>query len=231
MKRELTKEEVDDLFNFCYFNEVPYYDVQIEVVDHLASAIEELWETNPDLDFDNAVYLASQQLGGQAGLVIIKQEKEKALRKEYRLMVWRIVVEFYRFPKIILTAAVSLIIFFSLKNIQNDAWILSPLIFSVSAFSLYFLYFYFPKHIKIKSDGAAFLLNEVLQNRIAYKTLLVGGYFFGISTRLVHLSSVESIVFSILFSLYLVLLYADCVVLPKKVKKHFYDQFPQFVKA
>jgi hypothetical protein len=25
----------------------PFYDVQIEVVDHLASAIEELWETNP----------------------------------------------------------------------------------------------------------------------------------------------------------------------------------------
>ena len=36
----LTKEQIDYLFDFCRVNGVKPYDVQVELVDHLANGIE-----------------------------------------------------------------------------------------------------------------------------------------------------------------------------------------------
>lgn len=41
MNKQLTEEQIADLFLFCEENGVRYYEVQIELVDHLASAIEQ----------------------------------------------------------------------------------------------------------------------------------------------------------------------------------------------
>jgi hypothetical protein len=38
--RKLTEDEVDRLFAFCAKHYVPEYDLQLELVDHLATAIE-----------------------------------------------------------------------------------------------------------------------------------------------------------------------------------------------
>lgn len=229
--RTLTDAEIEELYEFCYIQSVVHYDVQAELVDHLATAIEKLWENNRQLSFNDALYQVNEQFGGHAGFVIIRQEKEKALRNEYRKLLWRFVAEYYRLPKIIITAMVSLLAFYGLNFSTNDAWVIGPLLILVAAFSVYFLYFYFPKHLKVKIDGHAFLLNEVLQNGVAKKTMITSGAILGISVRFTHLSTIESIVFSVLLSLYLVLLYADCFVLPQKVKEQFYNQFPQFIKA
>lgn len=229
--RTLTDAEIGELYEFCYTQSVVHYDVQAELVDHLASAIETRWEQNPQLGFDDALYEVNAQFGGHAGFVIIRQEKEKALRKEYNRLLWRYVSEFFKLPKIVVTALISLLTYGLLEYSTNDAWVIGPLLVLVAAFSFYFLYFYFPKHIKIKRDGAAFLLNEVLQRGVAHKTIITSGAILGISARLTDLSTVENIVFSILFSLYLVLLYGDCFYVPKKVKEHFEEQFPQFKLA
>ena len=79
--RKLTPGQIEELHEFCYFRTVRHYDVQVEIVDHLASAIEKIWETNPTLPFDEAMYQVGEQFGGDLGFATIKQEKEKALRK------------------------------------------------------------------------------------------------------------------------------------------------------
>ena len=40
---ELTKEQIQDLFLFTQKKMVHYYDLQIEIVDHLAEKIESLF--------------------------------------------------------------------------------------------------------------------------------------------------------------------------------------------
>lgn len=62
MKRTITQEENEQLFQFCRRHYVYHYDVQIELVDHLASAIEEQWEQNPELSFDEGLKKLVQEI-------------------------------------------------------------------------------------------------------------------------------------------------------------------------
>jgi hypothetical protein len=229
MSKELTPSQIEQLYDFCYLQSVVHYDVQVELVDHLASAIEKIWEDRPQTTFDDALYEVNEEFGDHAGFVIIKQEKEQALRREYRKMLWKFISEFYRLPKIIFTAGISVAIYYGLKYTANDAWITVSLFVLSALFSSYFIYFFFPKYIKIKKEGYAFLFNEVLKNGVAFKTMSGIGVFLGLLPHLTHLSTVESIVFSLLFSLYLVLLFADCFVISIRMKEHFNQQFPQFL--
>ncbi len=232
-ERKLTPDQIEELHEFCYFQSVIHYDTQVELVDHLASAIENLWETNPTLSFQNALYQVSAQFGNHAGFVIIRQEKEKMLRKKYRRLLWKFVADYYKFPKIMVTMSLFLGIYTALRFTENDQWVLAPLVSLSWIFSIFYVFYYFPHKIKIKvSKGHQFMLNEINRTGIASKTfLLLNGSMFGIIRHPTHFSLTGSLVFSALVSLYLVLLYSDCFFIPKKIHEHFEEQFPQFVKA
>jgi len=51
----LTKEQIDYLFEFCQTKGVAYYDVQVELVDHLANAIEKELAEHSDWPFQKAL--------------------------------------------------------------------------------------------------------------------------------------------------------------------------------
>jgi hypothetical protein len=53
--RKVSVEEVERLFKFVKSKYVHYFDLQCELVDHLACAIEEEWELNPTVSFENAL--------------------------------------------------------------------------------------------------------------------------------------------------------------------------------
>lgn len=44
MKKQVSPAQVEALFKFFRSKYVHYYDVQIELVDHFASAIEAMWD-------------------------------------------------------------------------------------------------------------------------------------------------------------------------------------------
>jgi hypothetical protein len=55
MSKQLSTEEVQHLFRFTEKKLVRWYDLQIELVDHLASRIEEEQQIDPDLGFEAAL--------------------------------------------------------------------------------------------------------------------------------------------------------------------------------
>jgi len=228
-ERKLTPEEIEELHEFCYFRSVWYYDVQVEIVDHLASAIEDLWETNPTLPFDEAMYQVGEQFGGDLGFATIKQEKEKALRKKYWRLLLKFTGDFYKFPKIMITLILSLGLYSAFRFSENDQWILIALIILFIGISLFYRLYFFPRFVKIKTTQEyPFLLNE-----IAFKGLLsipVGllGIVTSVASHQMQFSTIASIMASALISLYIVLLYGDYFFIPKKIQEHFAEQFPQF---
>ncbi len=230
--RTLSSAQIEELFDYCYLQSIVNYDVQVELVDHLASAIETLWEAQPQILFHDAVYLVGEQFGGHAGFVIIKQEKEAALRKKYRKLLWQMVGSFFKLPKIIVTLFFGSIIFYGLRLAENDLWITGSLVVSFFCFALYFLFFFYPKHIKIKvKEGHSFLINEISRKGVVQQTLAFSGGLISLMSHTVHFSTIGSLVFSAIVSVYIVLLYCDCFYLPVKMKEHFVAQFPQFELA
>ena len=106
--RQITKEETQELFNLVERHAIKYYDVQVEIVDHYASAIEEIWEKEPDLSF-----LAAQKRVYWEfwDFKTLEETKRQALEKQYKRVLWQGVKEWFSFPKVMLSLVLFLIVF------------------------------------------------------------------------------------------------------------------------
>lgn len=99
--RLIDTAEIEKLYAFTDKHFVPYYDLQTELVDHLANAIEAQWVINPNLSFEDALALEFKKFG-VFGFTTIVEERQAALSKYYWGKIFREFATFFRFPKIVL---------------------------------------------------------------------------------------------------------------------------------
>jgi hypothetical protein len=240
MNKKLTEAQIDELFSFCKRKGVKHYDLQIELVDHLASSIEQRWLENPELILAEALPAAYKQFGIN-GFSKFQEIKEKALRKKYTRLQWQYIGEFYRLPKIILTIALSLSLYTAIR-LSTDSTILSLIILGIYAFALliYFGVFHQNKSQLELNTGKLFLQIEYL--RSVRRTLLAVGfmpiYLLNITNLIIrefHLTqagiSVLELITSFLITFFVFILIAMYSYIPKRIKDDFTRDFPQFVKS
>ena len=77
---KLTPEQIQQLYKFTREHFVEHYDVQTELVDHLANDIEQIWETQPNLSFEDARTISFKKFG-VFGFMDVVGERAKALNK------------------------------------------------------------------------------------------------------------------------------------------------------
>jgi hypothetical protein len=51
---KLTQDDIHDLYVFTHKHNVEHYDLQTELVDHLANGIQQQWEKDSELSFEDA---------------------------------------------------------------------------------------------------------------------------------------------------------------------------------
>jgi hypothetical protein len=98
----IQQEQVDEIIAFCEAKGVTYYDVQVELVDHIADSIEELQKSNPALSFSDALHLAGKQFGNQEFAAIVKSKK-RLIEKRMSRLIEREFLSFFTFPRIMIT--------------------------------------------------------------------------------------------------------------------------------
>lgn len=165
--RKLQTEETEDLYTFLRSKYVSYTDVQCEIVDHLGCAIEELWETRPDLDFKEALSLVYSRFP-VTGFSEILKEKEK-----YNSELWsKLMGEGYK--KLLLSPFLLLFVggFYLLQKIYsayNSYFISTALILSLIVYMYYFLrkLVYFASWRK---DSSTYLMLEVFRRKFSQET-------------------------------------------------------------
>ena len=84
---KLTSAQIDQLYTFTKQHYVEYYDLQTELVDHLANAIELEWESNPTLSFETLLNKEFKKFV-VFGFMDVVEEKQKAMNKIYNKLVW-----------------------------------------------------------------------------------------------------------------------------------------------
>ena len=136
MSKKLSEEQVEKLFEFCRDHYVPFYDLQVELVDHMASAIEEQWETQPDLHFDKALSITFKKFGIY-GFNKIKSQKQRELRKRYRRILYTMFKDFYSWPKIVLTFLFTMVLFTIFMLVPNDYWVFGAILAVYVVIALY----------------------------------------------------------------------------------------------
>jgi hypothetical protein len=82
---KLTQEQIDQLYIFTRQHYVEYFDVQSELVDHLANAIETEWQENPKLSFDEALNKEFKKFGVFGFEDVVEQKQKQLTRKYYSL--------------------------------------------------------------------------------------------------------------------------------------------------
>jgi hypothetical protein len=97
----LTKEQIEYLFNFCQKHFVKYYDVQVELVDHLANAVELEMIKDHEITFENAVEKVHASFGIM-GFAPLVAEKQKMAEKQSRKLFFKLFKEQFKWPKILL---------------------------------------------------------------------------------------------------------------------------------
>ncbi len=101
----ITDAQYESLFAFCRRHYVHYYDVQVELVDHLSAAIEERMQQNPKLSFDQA--LDSVYAGfGIKGFADIVATRIEMVSKKSRRQKWKLFFSYFTVPKIAMTVCI-----------------------------------------------------------------------------------------------------------------------------
>ncbi|WP_248724622.1 hypothetical protein [Seonamhaeicola sp. ML3] len=80
--KKLNNSQVNSLYQFTQSHFVEHYDVQTELVNHLANDIEEVWLKEPDLPFEKAKQRSFEKFG-VFGFMDIVEQRKKAMNKLY----------------------------------------------------------------------------------------------------------------------------------------------------
>jgi len=111
---QLTTSQIDQLFTFTRQHYVEWYDLQSELVDHLANSIEAQWQQFPKRTFEEALNIEFKKFG-VFGFMDVVEKRQAVLGKKYNSIVWKHFKDFFSVPKIILTVAMTLAMFLILK--------------------------------------------------------------------------------------------------------------------
>ena len=106
----LTEEQIQSLFTFCEKHFVRYYDVQVELVDHLANAVELEMQNDPKLSFEIAIEKVHRSFGVM-GFAPIVAEKQAAAEKRSRQIFWHLFKSKFGWPKVLVFFIMAGIIF------------------------------------------------------------------------------------------------------------------------
>lgn len=123
---KLTTPQIEGLFKFTRKHFVYHYDVQSELVDHLANDIEEIWKERPQLSFEDARDTSFKKFG-IFGFMDVIEAKQKQMNKRYRSILWRFFREWFTLPKVMTTLAVFLSLFMVLKIQYSEYFLLGAL--------------------------------------------------------------------------------------------------------
>lgn len=237
MNRQITQEETEHLFKVCENHEVPQYDLQIELVDHLASLIEQHWLEKPEDPFKYALYKALQKFGPN-GFEQIKEQKQKELTRKYHRILWNYLFEFYRWPKMLLTLALSFGTLLLLQNISEIHWLFVFYAALICAGAVVYDLRHKTKNRIETTNGTAFLLLNQLK-QVQWFTMLLCNLpsvsyliFTVLRSYDISLPNNNLVLFPIalLITSSLIVLFGYFFYIPQKIKQHFTQQFPEFVK-
>lgn len=225
---KLTPEQIDRLYQFTRQHYVEWYDLQTELVDHLANAIEAQWQEHPKLSFEEALQKEFKKFG-VFGFMDVVEKRQAALNKKYNGIIWKHFKAFFTVPKIILTVTLVGLTYFLLNITLYKADVVL-VAFGIIILSFYFFIIYFTHNNK-KANAAThkkWLLKEIILGRSS----IVGMIYLPIQIML-HSEKVLENSFGVLaISFLLVSLilieYIMVVEIPKKAEAYLHETYPEY---
>ena len=231
-EKKLTDQQIDELFQFTRRHFVEWYDLQCELVDHLANDIEELWRDNPKLTFEE-VKLRSFKKFGVFGFMNVIDQRRAAMGKRYRQLIWKEYVKYFKIPRIVLTVSSIVILVYLFKLVNHNPVFIGGI--GLTLFFTPFIYAYkFQKvlHKRREKTGKKYMFEDTIAGLggilmyvyIPFETVAI----FIDDVTWTPTSEILIATFFVLFSL---LLYIAVKIVPPQVTSILKKEHPEYKLA
>ena len=219
--KELSQKEIQSIFSFTRKKYVRYKDVQVELVDHLACAIEERMGNDANVSFTKALYDIYGEFG-IFGFAKIIEKKEKALKSFWRNKIWGYFTEYFQLPKILGTfSAMAMVLY-----IVSSGLIFMPLIYvSMAMFSVGILVYICYQNYMVEDQMQEYLYSKSYYTTalpLIYGVLLIPLHYGGEILKALLSPDVSYsfiLIFSALYPMFIILAYLLLVKIPRKLKQ------------
>jgi hypothetical protein len=134
---KLSAEEINYVFNYIKNIDVKYYELQVELTDHLVLIMEEIWTEDPELTFHQVMFRAERRFGKSPKK--IEQERIQTIVKEKNNKQFKLFMEYLKFPKILFTTVLVFLVCmgsFYLEKRELYIKLLCYILIFLSAFQL-----------------------------------------------------------------------------------------------
>ncbi|PZW44235.1 hypothetical protein LX95_00569 [Mesonia algae] len=227
--KKVTSLQIERLFQFTDQHFVDYYDVQLELVDHLANAIEEQWQENPDKDFETALQEEFKKFG-VFGFLEVVEARQAAMQKRYHQLMWKEAKEFLKLPKVVILATAFLVSFTLITQITYGVYILIGILLCLVI--LFSLRFYKNnkeiKRLRKQSKQKPYLLETLLNHTGQF------GAFLNLPIQLLVLITKEveiniwiGIIYGLLLTGVTLVFYITLFLLPRKRDEILQEAYPE----
>lgn len=226
---KVTEENIRNLYKFTRQHFVEHYDVQTELVDHLANDIEQIWKEEPNLSFEEARDKSFKKFG-VFGFMNIYEKKQQQLNKKYLKIIWKLLKEWFQLPKIILTL-LSIGFFYYVYQVQTiGEYVFYSVQFIIVVFLLIKATILIRKQkARVKETGKNWLLEDIIF-RMGSSNMIVllwnVSFSFNIHGLLYDIRFV--LLLSILSVLFLLITYITLVLIPKHSEKYLTEHYPEY---
>lgn len=227
---KLNTQQIDQLYAFTRQHFVEWYDLQSELVDHLANAIEEEWQQNPNRTFEEILNKEFQKFG-VFGFMGVVEERQKFLNRKYTRLIWSYYREFFGLPKIILTVA----LFYGMHTLNQlivNQYVFPTIVFLFLLICIVFTLKkrnYFDK--KVKETGVKWLFEDIMLNRIYLLIFILPSTVINLCILFQNnfkASEWSLILGEIAFVLVGLLVFIQLMIVPKKVAADLAKIFPEY---
>ena len=228
---KLTETHIQELYTFTRKHFVYHFDVQTELVDHLANDIENIWEEHPKLSFQDAQDKSFKKFG-IFGFMDVIEAKQKQMSKRYRKILWRFFKEWFTIPKIVVTISIFFA-FFMLLQIQFSEYIFLATLLILIILEMRIVYKVRKLHKeKVVKKDKIFLLESLIGDTKNGNT----GFTFMNLFNIIHLTNFNFsalhmywvLVISIVLTLLCILFYVSNYVIPQRAEELLEETYPEY---
>lgn len=216
-KRLVSSEEIQRLYTFTKQHYVEYYDLQTELVDHLATGIEENWEENPTLSFEHNLHKEFKKFGVFGFMEAIESHR-KTINKHYLKILKRetiaALIDIKTLLGFILVFTVSYVL--SLHKIGLEALKIILFIFAVAGIIFIFRQNKKQERMKKKNEKI-YLLDAMLSQSQSNAILFILPFQLILNMDYaINFGSIKALFISFIISFSFLLFYVMVRVLPGK---------------
>lgn len=225
--KKLTSFQIDQLYQFTRKHYVEHYDLQTELVDHLANAIEQQWLSKQELTFEEALVIEFKKFG-IFGFSDIVDERRRTLTIKYNQIIKQHFVDFFSWPKFVQT----IILFFGLYIVLKHQLI--PYSFQILftlplVFAFYFIFKYSKQHNKrLAITKKKWLFEEIIFSFGSLLPIFQIPFQIALFINNYNMSNVGIWFISFFLTLLYLLTFIMIYEIPQKAENYLIENYPEY---